>query len=79
MPGLVPVGDILDSISITKLRLKQLDAIQLVRDQRANGKQELAYHARPFVLCGLPLRRPRHRLTSIPYTDNVSPVLPLSI
>ena len=58
VPGWVPVGDILDSISITKLRLKQLDTIQLVRDQRANGKQDLAYHARPFVLCGLPLRRP---------------------
>jgi len=58
MSGFVPVGSILDTISITKLRLKQLDAIQLVREQRANGKQELAYHARPFVLCGLPLRRP---------------------
>ena len=58
MSGFVPVGSILDTISITKLRLKQLDAIQLVREQRENGKQELAYHARPFVLCGLPLRRP---------------------
>ncbi len=55
---MVPVGEILDSISITKLRLKQLDAIQLVREQRESGKQELAYHTRPFVLCGLPLRRP---------------------
>jgi hypothetical protein len=58
MSSFVPVGSILDTISITKLRLKQLDAIQLVREQRGNGKQELAYHARPFVLCGLPLRRP---------------------
>ena len=58
MPGLVPVGDILDSISITRLRAKQLDAIQLVREQRESRRQELAYHARPFVLCGLPLRRP---------------------
>ena len=59
MSGFVPVGSILDTISITKLRVKQLDAIQLVREQRENGKQELAYHARPFVLCGLPLRRPQ--------------------
>jgi hypothetical protein len=22
------------------------------------GKQDLAYNARPFVLCGIPLRRP---------------------
>ena len=30
----------------------------MVREQRENGKQVIAYHARPFVLCGLPLRRP---------------------
>jgi hypothetical protein len=30
----------------------------MVREQRENGKQAIAYHARPFVLCGLPLRRP---------------------
>ena len=58
MSGFVPVRSILDTISITKLRLNQLDSIKLVREQRENGKQELAYHARPFVLCGLPLRRP---------------------
>ncbi len=46
-------------ISISKRRLKQLDAIQLVRQQRENRKQAIAYHARPFVLCGLPLRKPR--------------------
>jgi hypothetical protein len=62
MSGFVPVGSILDTISITKLRLKQLDAIQLVREQLESGKQELAYHAPPFVLCGLPLlRRSCHR------------------
>ncbi len=30
----------------------------MVREERRNGKQELSYHARPFVLCGIPLRRP---------------------
>lgn len=45
-------------ISISKRRLKQLEAIQLVREQRENRKQTIAYQARPFVLCGLPLRRP---------------------
>ncbi len=30
----------------------------MVREQRENGKQVIAYHARPFVLCGLPLRKP---------------------
>ena len=30
----------------------------LIREQRDNGTQQLAFQARPFVLCGLPLRRP---------------------
>ncbi|HTG57949.1 MAG TPA: hypothetical protein VMG63_00840 [Terriglobia bacterium] len=43
----------LPSIGITKRTLKHLGAIQLVREQRETGKQELAYNARPFVLCGI--------------------------
>jgi len=38
--------------------LKQLEAIQLVREQRDAHTQEVSFNARPFVLCGLPLRRP---------------------
>jgi hypothetical protein len=48
----------LPSIGITKRTLKHLEAIRLVREQREAGKQQLAYNARPFVLCGIPLRRP---------------------
>lgn len=54
MPG---VGTLLPQIHITRGRLKQLEAIALIREQRDNGKQELAYNARPFVLCGIPIRR----------------------
>ncbi|MGH9396652.1 MAG: replication protein RepA [Terriglobia bacterium] len=54
----------LPSIGITKRRLKRLETIQLVREERARGKQELAYHTRPFVLCGIPLRRPPQHLLS---------------
>ena len=54
----LPVRSILPSIGLTKHKLKQLDSICLVREQRANGHQQLAFNARPFVLCGLPLRRP---------------------
>ncbi len=58
------IQSILPSIGLTKRRCKHLDAIQLVREQRQNHKQELAYQARPFVLCGIPLRRPpSHQLT----------------
>ena len=53
-----PLAPGLPDIRITKRTLKHLEAIQLVRDQRDACKQELAYNARPFVLCGIPLRRP---------------------
>lgn len=46
------------SFSITKQRIRQLETIQLVRDQQEHGKQDLAFHARPFVLCGISLRCP---------------------
>ncbi len=58
LSGFLPLRSILSSISVTQQRVKQLDTIQLVREQRETGKQELAYHTRPFVLCGIPLRRP---------------------
>lgn len=48
----------LPALQITKRRLKQLEAIQLIREQRDSGRQQLGYNARPFVLCGIPLRRP---------------------
>jgi hypothetical protein len=58
-PGsLAPLRSLLPSIGITKRRLKHLEAVRLIREQRDNGKQDLAYNARPFVLCGIPLRRP---------------------
>jgi Plasmid encoded RepA protein len=54
----IPIGVLLPSIGITKRRLKKLDSVVLVREQREKGRQDLAYNARPFVLCGIPLRRP---------------------
>src|SRR5581483_11200989 len=45
-------------IAITKRNLKRVEAICLIREQRDSGHQELAYNARPFVLYGIPLRRP---------------------
>jgi hypothetical protein len=52
------VGEILPTLGISKRRFKQIESICLIREQRAKGRQELAFNARPFVLCGLPLRRP---------------------
>lgn len=54
----VPVQSIARSIGITKRRFKQVESICLIREQRTTGRQELAFNARPFVLCGIPLRRP---------------------
>jgi len=60
----LPVKSVLSGMGITKRKIRKLDAICLVREERSNLKQELAYHARPFVLCGIPLRRPpAHQLT----------------
>ena len=72
-PSLAPVGEILPRLGISKRRLKQLELVQIVREQRESGKQELAFHARPFVLCGLPLRRPASgQLTYSRHSGNFS-------
>jgi hypothetical protein len=43
---------------VSKQKLRRAEGIALVRQRRDAGLQELAFAARPFVLCGLPLRRP---------------------
>lgn len=43
---------------ISRQTLRQLDGIELVQIRREQGKQEVGFSSRPFVLCGLPLRRP---------------------
>src|SRR5262249_3000194 len=35
---------------------RKLDAIELVRQKRSDGTEEVAFGARPFVLGGLPIR-----------------------
>jgi hypothetical protein len=37
--------------------MDQLEAIRLIREQRETGEEQLAFHARSFVRCGIPLRR----------------------
>jgi len=56
--GFATIGSLLPHIGITKRTLKKLEAIQLVREKRESRSQEISYNARPFVLCGLPLRQP---------------------
>ena len=58
-PGLTPIGSVLPAIGITKRRLNKLDAI--VQARHPEGRPRRAFSARPFVLCGIPIRRPLKR------------------
>ena len=44
---------------VSRRRLRQADVIELVRDRRENANQTLGFASRPFVLCGLPVRKPK--------------------
>jgi hypothetical protein len=43
---------------VSKQKLRRAEGIHLVRLRRAEGSQNLGFSSRPFVLCGLPVRRP---------------------
>jgi hypothetical protein len=37
---------------------KKIKGVELVRAAREEGRQDIGFNSRPFVLCGLPIRRP---------------------
>jgi hypothetical protein len=43
---------------ISKRKLRQAEAVHLVRLHREGATQNLGFASRPFVLCGLPIKRP---------------------
>lgn len=43
---------------VSKQKLRQAEAVEMVQANRETGKQSLGFAARPFVLCGLPVKRP---------------------
>ncbi len=43
---------------ISKRRLRQAEAVELVRLKRESASQNVGFASRPFVLCGLPIKRP---------------------
>jgi len=43
---------------VSKQRLAKIEGIELVRIKREHRDQSLCFSSRPFVLCGLPVRRP---------------------
>lgn len=44
---------------VSKQKLRRADAIACVRLKRQEAAQNLGFTSRPFVLCGLPVKRPR--------------------
>src|SRR5215831_223952 len=50
------VRSVLPNIGITARRAKQISSVLMIREQREQRKQEVVFNARPFVLCGIPLR-----------------------
>ena len=45
-------------LAVSKRRWQKIESIECVRLKRQSGKQNLGFASRPFVLCGLPVRRP---------------------
>jgi hypothetical protein len=59
---LEPAGAILSEtcpdFRVSKRRMRQAEAIKMVRCRRANFQQAPGFASRPLVLCGLPIKRP---------------------
>ena len=60
--GLQSVGPLLaeshPELVISKRRMRNVESIECVRLNREVASRNLGYSSRPFVLCGLPVKRP---------------------
>lgn len=45
-------------LTVSKQKLRRIESIEMARLGDTPQKQELVYSSRPFVLCGLPVKRP---------------------
>jgi hypothetical protein len=54
----LPSGSAISRIVVSKTKLRQADVVQLVRLKRETSSPNLGFSSRPFVLCGLPVKRP---------------------
>ena len=61
--GFVRGGDVLKQkfpdLVVSKQKLRRVEAIACARMKRQEANQNLGFASRPFVLCGLPVKRPR--------------------
>ena len=46
--------------TISEQTLRRADQVEVIRNKRLYGDQDVAFGARPFILCGLPIRRLPH-------------------
>jgi hypothetical protein len=60
---LIQAGEVLrlrhPELVVSKRKLRQAETIRLVREKRESETQNLGFSSRPFVLCGLPVKRPK--------------------
>ena len=60
--GLERIGPLLADLHpdyvISKRRMRKVESIECVRLNREGARQNLGFSSRPFVLCGLPVKRP---------------------
>jgi hypothetical protein len=52
------VADLHPDYVISKRRVRKVESIECVRLNREGARQNLGFSSRPFVLCGLPVKRP---------------------
>ena len=50
--------EIRPDLVLSKRRLRKVESIECVRLRRDSARQTVGFSSRPFVLCGLPVRRP---------------------
>ncbi|MCU1325958.1 MAG: plasmid encoded RepA protein [Bryobacterales bacterium] len=59
LQGIGPlVEESFPELLVSKRRLRKVESIECVRMKRDAARQNLGFSSRPFVLCGLPVRRP---------------------
>jgi hypothetical protein len=58
MAKLTRTSEIQPEFTVTKRQLKHAEQIELIRRKREEGTQDVGYSSRPFVLCGLPVKKP---------------------
>src|SRR3984893_9663653 len=52
------LADLHPDYVISKRRMRKVESIECVRLNREGARQNLGFSSRPFVLCGLPVKRP---------------------